>query len=70
MHIEPEIQETTIVLVGYFNPAIINPDWLLRYELIGPRAASESIIDIIHPSLAQFRVADLEFISTHKDFRY
>lgn len=39
MLIEPKSSDVSIVLLGSFNPAIINPDWLVLNEVIGKTQA-------------------------------
>lgn len=62
MLIEPEIEDVSAVLIGDFNPAIFNPDWLLRNDLVGKVAAEQAEVDVIHAELAQFRVGDFDLI--------
>jgi len=61
MIIEPKSSEVGIVLLGSFNPAIIEPDWLVVNEVIGKEAASSRDINIISPQLTQFRVSNFNF---------
>jgi hypothetical protein len=67
--VEPEFEDVGIVLIGDFNPAIFNPDWLLQNDLVGADAAKRSVIDIIHPDVAQFRVGDIELIVQRNRFQ-
>jgi len=69
MLIEPELEDASIVLLGDFNPAIFNPDWLAANEIVGPQAAENNKIQIIHPELAQFRVGDFEMTIDRKRFQ-
>ncbi|THV61671.1 hypothetical protein EZV76_04880 [Flagellimonas alvinocaridis] len=56
---KPDIYSLSIVLLGNFNPIIINPHWL---ELKGLIRASdkdqEGIIEVVHPEVSKF---DLSF---------
>ena len=67
--VEPEFEDIGIVLIGDFNPAIFNPDWLLENDLVGADAAQRSVIDIIHSDIAQFRVGDIELIIQRNRFQ-
>jgi hypothetical protein len=69
MLIEPEFEDAGIVLIGDFNPAIFNPDWLLLNKLVGSEATNQSVIDIVHPDLAQFRVGTLELVVQRNRFQ-
>src|SRR5262245_12438798 len=53
----PEAKELSIVLIGKFNPVIINPNWLAGKELINDleaKEATESGNFITHPEVSQF----------------
>lgn len=56
-----EEQAASAVLLGNFNPAIFNPDWLAREGIIGGQEAEDSRIDVIHPELSRFEVSGLVF---------
>jgi hypothetical protein len=56
-----EIQGAAVVLIGNFNPAIFNPDWLVRQGVVSSDEAAEGRITVIHPELTQFEVGDLAF---------
>src|SRR2546427_8310312 len=56
----PEAKELSIVLIGKFNPVIINPNWLLGKELINDleaKEATEAENFIMHPEVSQFSLA-------------
>lgn len=55
-----EEQGASVVLVGNFNPAIFNPDWLFGQEIL-PKAKSKPTIQVIHPEVAQFEIDGLRF---------
>lgn len=50
-------EEVSVVVVGNFNPAIFNPDWLLRHELIRDEDIDDAEIDVIHPEVSRFSLA-------------
>jgi hypothetical protein len=33
--IDPEFQQVQVVMVGSFNPAIMQPGWLAKHKIIG-----------------------------------
>lgn len=69
MLVEPEFEDTSIVVLGDFNPPIFNPDWLARNEIVGSQAADNSKVEITHPELSQFRVGDLELTIDRQRFQ-
>lgn len=56
-----EEQGISIVANGAFNPAIFNPSWLCRHELISAGEEEASTIEIIHPEISQFTVPGIKF---------
>lgn len=56
-----EQQGLSIVLIGSFTPAIINPNWLASVEVISNDELGESNVDVVHPEITQFQVGDLSF---------
>lgn len=54
MKIEPEICGVSIALVGNFNPAIFNPDWFVRRDIVDSEAYKRAEIGVIHPDIAEF----------------
>jgi hypothetical protein len=51
---EPEISSGSIVLVGSFNPAIFQPEWFLRQNLLSKGEVESAEIKIVHPQICQF----------------
>ena len=51
-----EIKNLSIVLVGNFNPSIIQPHWLASKGLIREEEANEAKIDLIHNEYACFNL--------------
>jgi hypothetical protein len=68
MLIEPEIEDFSIVLVGDFNPPIFTPDWFLRNGIIGPEAAADAKIDLIHPEFSQLEIANCKLVVERNKF--
>ena len=63
-----EIEGASIVLVGAFNPAIFNPDWLAARSLIRGEEAAAATITAISPDLAVFSMKWLELEVTRDRF--
>jgi hypothetical protein len=64
---KPELQDSSIVVAGAFNPAIVQPSWLARNALITPGEAENAEVGIIHSEVAKFRIggwAQVEVIKT------
>jgi hypothetical protein len=51
---KPEIEGTSIVLVGQFNPPIFQPAWLAAQKLLRPEDAEAAVVEVIHPQVARF----------------
>ncbi len=54
---KPVIYNLSIVLVGNFNPSIVNPSWLAYKKLIRESEVENATIKIIHPDLANFSLS-------------
>ncbi len=51
-----------IVVIGNVNPRICQPEWLSKYEIIGPIEAEltrKNGIEVIHPQLTVLHLASL-----------
>ena len=55
----PEIQGSSIVLLGDFNPKIFHPIWFAQGELIGKSEAENAEVEIVHADFASF---DLDWL--------
>ena len=55
MRIVPEISETSIVLVGSFNPTIFTPAWFELHELLPPGTAEIATLEIAHAQATAFK---------------
>lgn len=51
-----EIDTIAIVLLGSFNPAIFQPRWLGRQNLVAEGEAEEATVEVIHPDRASFEI--------------
>ncbi len=54
------IRGTSIVLIGNLNPAIFQPSWFARHNLLRSEEADAANINIIHPDVASFKTEWLE----------
>ncbi len=61
MLIEPKSSDAGVVVIGSFDPAIVNPDWLVLNDVIGREAASNREVSIISQTFSAFRVASFNF---------
>lgn len=46
----------SVVIIGQFNPAIVQPLWLAAEGLITKAEAEGAKVEVIHPELAEFRL--------------
>lgn len=53
-----QITSLNIVLIGQFNPVIIQPFWLSSKQLIKEEEATTATVEIIHSELVKFRIGD------------
>jgi hypothetical protein len=51
---KPEFQETSIILIGDFNPQIFQPTWFAEQNLIRQQEAEMSDIDLINREIVSF----------------
>ncbi|WP_026770541.1 hypothetical protein [Asinibacterium sp. OR53] len=56
-----EVYRLSIVVVGNFNPVIIQPFWLAQKKLIREQEAQDAVVEIIHPSIVKFKLDWCEF---------
>lgn len=56
----PTLKEsaTTIVVLGSFNPVIVQPSWLEVHGLVAPDEVAEAQVNVIHRQVSDFRVGD------------
>jgi hypothetical protein len=64
-----ELEGWNIVLRGNFNPAIFQPMWFAKHELISMAEAEDARIDIIRPELTNFRVGSMQLLVTLDKFQ-
>lgn len=51
-----QIYTLSVVLIGEFNPAIIQPSWLASKNLIREQEATDTNIELIHNDLTRFQL--------------
>lgn len=54
MPLIPEIDASSIVLLGTFNPAIFHPLWFKINQLIRPEEADAAKLEVTHPAVSIF----------------
>jgi hypothetical protein len=62
LQIEPEFQQVQVVMNGSFNPAIVQPGWLAKHEIIGESEALNARVDVIHPEVTVLHLAHVELM--------
>ena len=55
-----QIEGTSIVLIGFLNPAIFHPSWFAAHNLLRAEEADAANINIVHPDVASFKTEWLE----------
>jgi hypothetical protein len=58
---KPISDQISIVLIGSFNPAIFHPTWLALKKLIPEETTAGANLQVVHPEISQFLVADMLF---------
>ena len=53
--IEPKRRDVEVVLIGRFNPAIVQPGWLAKYGIVGEEDAKAAQLTLVHPDLTSIR---------------
>ena len=54
MLVDPELDSALVVLLGRLNPAIFQPQWFARHDLLSAESADNAHIDLIHKEIAKF----------------
>jgi hypothetical protein len=63
-----EIDGVSVVLVGSFNPAIFQPGWLARHELVAVDEADAPDVQIVSREVTQFSTELFDIQVTHNQF--
>ncbi len=66
---KPEIEGASIVLVGATNPAIFNPDWFLRHNLISEPDFKSAATELITPQLTILKIAGMKIVVQPERFQ-
>jgi len=67
--LHPELDGLYVVLVGNFNPAIVQPAWLARHGLVSDAEGEDAEIEIIRPEIAAYRLGPFRFVLQHERFQ-
>jgi hypothetical protein len=62
-----QINMVSIVVIGDFNPVIIQPFWLLSKKLIKEEEADTAKVDLIHNELVQFHIKDWLYLQVTRE---
>lgn len=62
-----QINALNIVVIGDFNPVIIQPFWLLSKKLIKEEEAETAKVDLIHNELVQFHIKDWLYLQVTRE---
>ncbi|MDR1200512.1 MAG: hypothetical protein LBL58_02630 [Tannerellaceae bacterium] len=62
-----QIETLDFVLLGKFNPSIVQPSWLALKNLISTTEAENATIIIIHQDIAQYNIGDWVTIEVTRD---
>jgi len=63
--VEPDSETFSIVVLGDFNPAILQPLWFSVNELISRQEADNADIDVIHKEFASFLISGIKVQVDH-----
>jgi hypothetical protein len=72
MAAQVELSGYSIILVGSFNPAIFQPEWFARNDLISEddAHAGQEALEVVHPELTRFSTEWLDFETTRDRCRF
>lgn len=65
---EIKLESASIVLRGSFNPAIFQPRWFIRQDMLSEEAAEAADIQVVSPQVTAFAVNDIDIQVTHDRF--
>ena len=57
-----ELEGQVLVLLGQFNPAIVQPSWLALQNLVRTAEAETATVEIISPHLSVFNVGNIRLV--------
>lgn len=64
----PDIQGLSIVVIGDFNPAIMQPRWFSDNELIRAKEAEKADVEIVHKKVTSFKTESFGLQVTEDQF--
>jgi hypothetical protein len=64
-----ELEGTSVVLVGNFNPAIFHPSWLASHNMVRGGEAEKAQIQIVSPEVSSFTTEWLSLQVTRERFQ-
>jgi hypothetical protein len=64
-----ELEGSSIVLVGAFNPAIFHPSWLSEHAIVRAGAADEAEVQVVSPEISSFTAQWLSLQVTREQFQ-
>src|SRR5438132_983763 len=65
---QPEVSGSGVVLLGSFNPAIFQPAWFARQNLIPTAEVDTAEIKIVHPQISHFETERFVIQATAERF--
>lgn len=63
-----QVYTLSIVLIGNFNPPIVQPFWFSSKKLIREQEAQDAIIEVIHPELVRWNIGWMSVEVTQSRF--
>jgi hypothetical protein len=67
--LRPDLDGLYVVLVGSFNPAIVQPAWLAKHGLVSEAEGAEAEIEIIRSEIAAYRLGAFRFVLQQDRFQ-
>jgi len=64
-----ELEGVAVVLVGNFNPAIFQPMWLAKNQLVREEEAQAATIQLIRPELSSFVIGAINVVVVTNQFQ-
>ena len=65
---EPSLSSSSVVMTGAFNPAIFQPSWFARNNLITNDEADSAKVGVIHGQVSQFETESFILQATTERF--
>lgn len=62
-----QINVLSVVVIGDFNPVIIQPYWLVSKKLIKEEEAESAKVELIHNELVQFHIKDWLYVQVTRE---